>query len=173
MLATLAPNLIVTSDLARAKDTAQALADRTGLTPVTDVDLRETYAGAWQGLTRIELEERYADDLKRWVAAVDLRPGGDGETRTEVAHRVKTSVERHMSTLGPGQTLVVVSHGGATRAGIGALLGLPPEQWSVLGVLGNCSWSVLVETLSEYGAPWRLQEYNAGTLPEPTFADDR
>jgi probable phosphoglycerate mutase len=53
------------------------------------------------------------------------------------------------------------------------MLELPPEHWAVLGVLTNCSWSVLVENLSGYGPSWRLQEYNAGTLPETALADDR
>jgi probable phosphoglycerate mutase len=66
-----------------------------------------------------------------------------------------------------------VTHGGAARAGIGAILGLPPEHWAVLGVLTNCSWSVLVENVSAIGPRWRLQEYNAGTLPESALADDR
>jgi hypothetical protein len=32
---------------------------------------------------------------------------------------------------------------------------------------------VLVENVSGQGNPWRLQEYNAGTLPEPALGDDR
>ena len=39
----------------------------------------------------------------------------------------------------------------------------------MLGPLSNCSWSVLGV---RYGR-WRLQEHNAGTLPEPVLSDDR
>ena len=55
-------------------------------------------------------------------------------------------------------------------AGIGRLLGLPPEHWAALGVLTNCSWSVLLEN-SPPGPAWRLQEYNAGSLPESVPVD--
>ena len=72
-----------------------------------------------------------------------------------------------------GTILDHVSAFRAARAGIGEILGLPPEHWAVLGVLTNCSWSVLVENVSPFGPRWRLQEYNAGTLPESALADDR
>ena len=73
----------------------------------------------------------------------------------------------------PDGTLVVATHGGAARAAIGALVGLPPEHWAALGVLANCAWSVLQENWSGYGPGWRLQEYNAGSLPVAALADDR
>jgi probable phosphoglycerate mutase len=83
------------------------------------------------------------------------------------------AISEALAELGPDGTLVVTTHGGAARAGLGALLELPPEHWSILGVLTNCAWSVLVENTSGYGQMWRLQEYNAGTLPEPALGDDR
>src|SRR5512141_1224314 len=54
-LATLAPYRIVSSDLERARVTAETLAAMVGLTVETDPALRETYAGTWQGLTRDEI----------------------------------------------------------------------------------------------------------------------
>ena len=54
-----------------------------------------------------------------------------------------------------------------------ALLGLPHEHWAALGVLANCAWSVLQENVSGHGPGWRLQEYNAGSLPVTALADDR
>ncbi len=177
LLSGLEPDGIVSSDLSRARETAEALAVLTGLSVVTDERLRETYAGQWEGLTRSELEERFGDELAQWSAGSGIRPGG-GETRLEVAERVVLAVQEAMVTMGPGQTLVVATHGGAARAGIGALLDLPPEHWAALGVLTNCAWSVLTENLGQataerHGPPWRLQEYNAGSLPVTALADDR
>jgi hypothetical protein len=40
-------------------------------------------------------------------------------------------------------------------------------------VLANCAWSVLEENTSGHGPAWRLQEYNAGSLPVTALADDR
>jgi len=139
---------------------------------VPDPNLRETFAGDWEGRTREYLVENHGDALAKWAAGSDLRPGG-GETRTEVAARMMVAIERELAHVGRGQTLVVVTHGGSARAVIAQLLGLPPEHWAALGVLTNCAWSVLTEKDTDYGPPWRLQEYNAGSLPVPALSDDR
>ncbi|MEE1729162.1 histidine phosphatase family protein, partial [Streptomyces sp. BE282] len=51
LLASRRPDAVVASDLRRAAATAAELAAVTGLTVAHDAALRETYAGAWQGLT--------------------------------------------------------------------------------------------------------------------------
>ncbi|MEI6362522.1 MAG: histidine phosphatase family protein [Actinomycetes bacterium] len=171
-LAKLQPSRIVSSDLSRARLTADELAALTGLPVHPDPGLRETFAGEWEGLTRPELEERFGEQLSQWAAGADVRPGG-GETRVEVAQRVVAAVDRALEHVGAGETLVVATHGGSARAAIGAFLGLPPEHWAALGVLTNCAWSVLQENMTGFGPAWRLQEYNAGSLPVPALADDR
>ena len=163
-LAMLAPSAIVSSDLQRAATTAQFLGDIAELPVVRDPRLRETHAGTWEGLTRPELEAGYGDEWVRWVADPHLRPGG-GESRIEVADRVEAAVLSAMADAPDDATVVFATHGGAARAGIGRLLGLPSDQWSVLGVLGNCAWAVLAQNSSGHGAPWRLHEYNATSLP--------
>jgi broad specificity phosphatase PhoE len=172
VLARLQPTRIIASDLKRARVTADALAELTDLPVHEDAGLRETFAGEWQGLRRPELEERFGAQLAQWAAGADVRPGG-GETRVEVAERVVAAVDRALEQVGPGDTLVVATHGGSARAGIGALLGLPAEHWAALGVLTNCAWSVLQENTTGFGPAWRLQEYNAGSLPVAALADDR
>jgi probable phosphoglycerate mutase len=167
-LATLAPHAIVSSDLERARSTAQALADLVDLPVTSDPDLRETYAGSWQGLTREQILAQDAELFAHWVAGHDVRPGG-GESRTEVAARVSSAVQRHVAQLPVGGTLVVATHGGAARSGIGALLGLPVEHWTVLGGLVNCAWSVLEEQPEQR---WRLVEHNARSLPEDVVGDE-
>ena len=143
---------------------------------VPDPDLRETYSGEWQGMTKDEIMAAYPQDYTEWGGNSNLRPGG-GETRLEVAERVIRGIERGLSQVPAGGTLVVASHGGALRAGLGRLLALEPAQWSALGVLSNAQWSVLLElddaTPRHAGLNWRLQEYNAGSLPEPAIGDDK
>jgi probable phosphoglycerate mutase len=98
--------------------------------------------------------------------------------RSEVVGRVVGAVHRHLEDLEPGGTMVVVSHGGAIRGGIGGLLGLAPEQWTALGVIANCAWSVLSQLDlpgEPGGAPvtrWRLEEYNATSTPVPALGAD-
>ena len=137
-------------------------------TVTTDPDLRETYAGSWQGLTRAEIIAADSAGWHRWIAGDDVRPGG-GETRSEVSARVSAAVLRHAEDLPAGGTLVVASHGGAVRACLGRLLGLPVEHWTVLGGLVNCAWSVLEE---QPDGRWRLVEHNARSLPEEVVGDE-
>ena len=172
----LQPTHIVSSDLSRALDTARALARLAELEVQVDPDLRETFAGQWQGLTKTELMERFASDYSAWGGDSSVRPGG-GETRLEVAQRVMRAINGALTSVPDGGTLVVASHGGALRAGLGRLLALEPAQWTALGVLANAQWTVLQELDENIPRPpglqWRLAEYNAGSLPEPVMGDDR
>jgi probable phosphoglycerate mutase len=169
----LEPHLIVSSDLERARATAHPLAEALRLQVRLDERLRETWAGEWEGLTHVEIRARYGETaLEQWALAPDTRPGG-GESRIEVATRMVAAVEDALIDVPAGQTLVVVTHGGAARAGMCAMLGLPPETWGALGVLSNCAWSVLLETNgADEGIRWRLAEYNASSLPAPAIGDD-
>ncbi|OKJ76340.1 histidine phosphatase family protein [Streptomyces sp. CB02460] len=167
LLASLKPDAIVASDLRRAAATAAELASITGLDVVHDAGLRETYAGAWQGLTHEEIVERYGEQYAAWKRGEPVRRGG-GELETEVADRAAPVVLGHAEKLPDGGTLVVVSHGGTIRTTIGRLLGLEAHHWEGLGGLTNCCWSVL----GEGARGWRLLEHNAGTLPEPVLGDD-
>ncbi|QIP88711.1 histidine phosphatase family protein [Streptomyces sp. Tu 2975] len=167
LLASLNPDAIVASDLKRAAATAGELAGVTGIDISYDAALRETYAGAWQGLTHEEIIERYGDQYAAWKRGEPVRRGG-GELETEVADRAAPVVLHHAEKLPDDGTLVVVSHGGTIRTTIGRLLGLESRHWESLGGLTNCCWSVL----GEGARGWRLLEHNAGTLPEPVLGDD-
>ncbi|MEU7146576.1 histidine phosphatase family protein [Streptomyces sp. NPDC045456] len=167
LLAALDPDAIIASDLRRAAATARELAAVTGLEVTHDPGLRETYAGAWQGLTHEEIVARYGEQYTAWKRGEPVRRGG-GELETEVADRAAPVVERSADKLPDGGTLVVVSHGGTIRTTIGRLLGLESHHWEGLGGLSNCCWSVL----GEGARGWRLMEHNAGTLPEPVLGDD-
>jgi probable phosphoglycerate mutase len=162
LLAALQPSAIFASDLIRAAATAAPLARLTGLPVTPEKDLRERAGGLWEGLTDVEIRERYPVEHSQW------RPP-QGETSTAVADRAGAAMERIADTLTPGALAVVVSHGAALRLGAARLLGLPEELWGAVGPLANCAWSVLGRRRGK----WRLMEHNAGTLPEPVLSDDR
>jgi len=166
------PTRIISSDLSCAASTASALAELVNLDVRTFAGLRETNAGTWEGQTREALIANHGDELAAWAAGSNLRPGG-GETRTEVAQRVINVINDELTTISERETLVVVTHGGSARAAIAMMMELPPEHWAALGVLSNCAWSVLSEKDSQFGPAWRLQEYNAKSLPVPALGDDR
>lgn len=152
----LGPSIVLTSDAARANQTASPLASRTGTVPVLDPRLREADIGAWEGLTRKEVEERFPEEYAAWRHGIDIRRGG-GETLVEVASRAGAAIHQALTQLAHGQMLVVVTHGGTAKATIGWLLGLPSAHWRSVGSLAHGRWAVLEET--SFG--WRLDEHNA------------
>ena len=170
------PTHVIASDLERALETGRTLSDLAGIGLTVDERLRETYAGEWQGMTRDEIIAKYPADYAAWGGDSEIRPGG-GETRWDVSERVVDAIESALVEIPPGGTLVVASHGGALRSALGRLLGLDPRQWTILGVLANAQWSVLTELDENMpklpDLKWRLQEYNAGSLPEPAIGDDK
>ena len=114
---------VYASDLVRAQHTAEIVARAHGLEVTVDPDLREKNFGSWEGLTDIEIEERFPDAVRgRW---------GDGESSEAVAARAVAAIDR-IRALHPTGTVLVVSHGGPLRAILGFL--------SVAqGPIGNCS----------------------------------
>ena len=167
LLAGLSPSAIISSDLARARTTADALALVTGLPVALDKRLREIDVGSWSGLTFAEVSERFPVEAAEWADGGEGRRGG-GESLVDVGARAFEAVSEALVTLPAGATLVVVTHGACGRAVIASLLGLTASSWRALGSLANCSWSIVRET--PHG--WRLAEHNAGTLPEPVVGDD-
>ena len=68
LLKNLAPDRIISSDLIRAQQTAQALADICQLPVAIDAGLRETHGGKWEGKTGAQNRE---EDFKRFVNWLD------------------------------------------------------------------------------------------------------
>lgn len=167
-LAALDPELLVSSDLQRAQETMSALSRLVELDVELDSRLRETYAGEWQGCTSAEIAERWPDDYKLWRGGDPLLRVGGGETRQEVAERMFAAVTHAAARLPEDGLAVLTSHGGAARLGIASLIGMPLHQFTNIGGLSNCSWSMLRE--GDDG--WILVEHNAGTLPTPVVIEE-
>jgi glucosyl-3-phosphoglycerate phosphatase len=167
-LAALDPDLLVSSDLQRTRDTMAELAALTGRDILLDSRLRETYAGEWQGCTGAEIAGRWPDEFKAWRAGDPLLRVGGGETRQEVAARMAEAVTDICAKLPDDGLAVLTTHGGAARLGIAALIGMPLERFTNIGGLSNGSWSMLRDT--EHG--WILVEHNAGTLPTPVAIEE-
>jgi broad specificity phosphatase PhoE len=174
VLATLKPAKLVSSDLTRARTTAQALVAATGLPLNIDPGFREISVGNWEGLTLEQVAERDPAGAELWLSGREGRRGG-GETMSEVAVRARSALDRALVDVGPDQTLVVTTHGAAGRALLSSLMGLPTELWHSVGSLANACWSIALDTPDG----WRLAEHNVGPnqyeaiQTEPPAGDDR
>jgi broad specificity phosphatase PhoE len=163
-LAALKPVAIVSSDLQRASATAAYLASETGLDVTYDARLREIDVGEWGGLTRPEIEVRFADQWQAFLRGEDVRRGG-GETLVELGARATAAATEHLARV-VGAPLVLVTHGGAARALVLSLLGLPVTETGTFAALGNARWAALAR--GDRG--WRLTAYNVGREPEASEA---
>jgi broad specificity phosphatase PhoE len=120
------------SDLERARHTAELAASTLGLAGDLHVEagLREFDVGDWSGLTRSQIETGWPEEFADWRAGRrDTAPGG--EARAVFVARLVEAVER-VGAIFDGQTVLVISHGGA----IGSLeryLGMKPDRPSHLG----------------------------------------
>ena len=155
-IAALEPASLWSSDLARARQTAEQVAKETGLTASYDARLREFALGEFQGLTHAELEARTPEGHLRFHRGDwDTIPGA--ESIAEVAERFVAVLREVVTATAPGETAVVVSHGAAARLGLVAFLGWPVGTAHDLRPLGNCTRTELVERDT---GEWALATYN-------------
>lgn len=125
-------DLVVSSDLSRAADTAAALGRDLELDPAW----REVDVGAWEGLTRPEVALRFADQIHRLGQGEPVRIGG-GESWPEVLERARLALHRLRSRLGDGDRALVVTHGGVIHVLLSALMGLYERRPRPIGRVGN------------------------------------
>lgn len=161
---------LLASDLARAADTAEALAARTGLRVEHDERLREIHVGRWQGLRHAEVVARFPDVLAALDRGEDAVRGETGERVADVQARVRAVFDELVDRLGPGGTAVVTTHGMASRALVADVVGLTYRQaWLSLVGLHNCHWAELVE----HRTGWRLEAWNVGVSASVGSVTDR
>lgn len=121
---------LISSDLLRARMTAEAIAAACDIPVTTDARLREKSFGSWEGLTVDQIKKQDGEAYARWRAnPVDHAPTG-GETLAVTRRRVLSLWEGIKES--DAQTIVLVSHGGTLRILLSYLLYLPPESfWQI------------------------------------------
>ena len=114
---------VYTSDLSRARETAEIATAGRALPTQELIDLRERHFGTWEGLTDTVIRDRFPESRSG--------PWGDGETVEEMSARVvaalRTIAEEHR-----GASVLVMTHGGPMRAALRAA-GAEPS-----GGIDNC-----------------------------------
>jgi ribonuclease H / adenosylcobalamin/alpha-ribazole phosphatase len=101
-----AVRLVASSPLPRARQTADAIADRLGLAVVVVDDFTELDFGAWDGLTYDEVVRQWPDELVQWSTRPDVAPPG-GESIAELTRRVRRARDGIVSRIPDGRAVVV------------------------------------------------------------------
>jgi broad specificity phosphatase PhoE len=149
---------IVTSDLGRAVETAEAIVRDRDVAVEKHPELREYHCGEWEG--RAYLEIRAHDRERFWAWFNDPEtPMPGGESMTTAGRRVAPLLARLLEEMAgrtEGGSLVVVGHGGISRLLAAELLQMPLEVAKRLR-LDNASISIFEPFLGG----WALKLWNS------------
>jgi len=165
------PVRLWSSDLMRARQTADAIAEATGLTVECDPRLREYDAGERSGLTHEEAAQRFP---RQYAAARAGRTGAatlvPGEESTEqVRDRIVPALLDCFAGLADGATGVAVLHGACLRVGLTGVIGWPWDDARAFQGLDNGAFCVLTHEVTQDRI--RLASYNEKALPSPHGPD--
>lgn len=117
---------VYSSDLRRALSTAHAIAAARSIQLSLRPALREIDFGQWEGLTWAQIEQRYPEYSREWVAGYPLLPAPEGEEFHSFENRILEEVN-HLLDCGP---IAVVTHAGALRVVLQHLCGCSErEAW--------------------------------------------
>ena len=117
-------DLIVSSPLLRARQTAETVARATGAPVQADDGLAELDFGEWEGLTMAEASRRWPDEVTAWLGNVDAAPPG-GESFAAAITRVGAALDRLLAAY-PLRTLLLVSHVSPIKIAVCRALLAPP-----------------------------------------------
>lgn len=155
VLAGFKPDVLVSSDLARAYNTALPVAQATGLEISTDARLRERGYGPWEGLTMPEIAVRWPAEHDMWQAGRPVVLDGI-ETWDELRARTGAAIADAIAKA-EGGTVMVFTHGGTARQAVASVLSWTDEMANTVGGLHNCRWADMSDRRG-----WRLNGYNVG-----------
>ena len=131
-------DLVVSSDLSRAADTARA----SGVDVEHDRAWREIDVGDWEGLTMEQVVERFPEQIEALKARKTFAIGG-GETWLEVFARADASLAALRGRLPDGGRAIVFTHGGIIAALLSGLLGVREHFPWPLGRMRNTGRTTL------------------------------
>jgi alpha-ribazole phosphatase len=119
---------VYASDLPRAAQTAGIIAEKHARPVIAAPGLRELAFGRWEGLTFSEIEQRYPQACRAWLDEPwqVCPPGGESlRDFTARLERIYAALLRDH----PGETVLLVTHGGVVQVLLCLALGLAPQAY--------------------------------------------
>jgi alpha-ribazole phosphatase/probable phosphoglycerate mutase len=126
LLADTPPDVIYSSDLQRATQTAQMIAQRFGLSLIVRPGLREICFGDWEGLSWAKIEDQYPTQAKLWIEQYPAGSIPSGEAFEMFQLRVRTELE-FLLEQAENRAVVAVTHGGFIRTALTDVYGLSTD----------------------------------------------
>ncbi|MCU0482016.1 MAG: histidine phosphatase family protein [Anaerolineae bacterium] len=147
--------VLYSSDIRRAKESAEILASRLGYPPIYDERLRERSVGHWQGLTVPEIHGWYASEYAQFQKDPDNYQIPEGESLNQVRQRAQACLKEILKKHEKEEhiTVGIVSHTITINLMLEMLL---PEVDTAPRTFGNSS----VTTVLNDGKAWRITADN-------------
>lgn len=105
---------LYSSDLQRAMQTAQPIAEQTGLPIIQNAQLREMDLGEWEKLPFEAVVQEYPKEYELWMNDVDNAVAPGGESVPNLQKRMIAAVEKIIAD-NKGKTVCIVTHAEALR----------------------------------------------------------
>ncbi|MBQ9117088.1 MAG: histidine phosphatase family protein [Clostridia bacterium] len=119
-------DIMISSDLKRAYQTAEPLSYIKGIEIIPDERLREIYAGKWEGMRFDEIKEKYSEDYGVWLNDIGNAVCTDGESVRELDRRIYEEICR-LGEKYSGKTVFIATHATPIRLLKLRAMGLPIE----------------------------------------------
>jgi len=118
---------VYSSDLRRARQTADAVGRKFGLEVQVRPELREMHFGQWEGLSWNQIARRFPRLPSLWMERFPHQAIPGAEPLSQFKKRIAAGV-RTIVAANRGQCAVVVTHAGVIRFTLGRTLGLPARN---------------------------------------------
>lgn len=146
---------IYASDLLRTMQTAAPTADMLGLDIIRCNDLREIFAGEWQGLRYADIQSTYPLEYDVWLRDIGRAMPVGGESVKALSDRIWYAVQR-IARQSADQTAVIVTHATPIRTLICRLTGRSIDD------LKDVSWgeNAAITVVAVDQGEWKLIQTN-------------
>ena len=122
-----APKVIYSSDLLRARQSAAILSAYFAIPVQVRPGLREIGFGQWEGLSWQEIEQRFPVESQAWMKHFPAGEIPSGERYSTFLDRVRHEIA-FLSAQAESQALIVVTHGGFIRTALHEVYGIFADQ---------------------------------------------
>lgn len=148
-------NIIYSSDLSRAYDTALEIAAYHSCPIIKEPRLREMYGGVWEGKTYSEISILFPDVYSTWENNIGLVALPEGENTSLLQKRIYECI-KSIAENNIGKTVCIVTHAMAMRAFCAVITGKTKDAFKSIPWAPNASITTVifknnVFTLEKYG----------------------
>lgn len=157
---------VYSSDLLRAYSTCNEYLKLSGKTAVKNKDLREIFAGDWEGKTFDELQEKYKDTYNVWLTDIGSSHPDNGESVEELCDRVKKCITE-IAESNDGKNVAIFTHATVIRSFFNFAYGnsiseMKSQPWSTNASVSVAKYDNGKFEVLDYSIDSHLTEYKSG-----------